>query len=268
MAISIEKGLLAVEDVAWDDTGSGSTFPRKTSSGAFKTFRRVNGSHVPLLTATRAKTLADNSTTPGNTVDAAISAICISITSIGVPDDSTLENSSGTLQVKALGVDTAQLAGDSVDGTKIADDSIDSEHYVDGSIDLQHLAADSVNASKIVDGSVDTAELADGAVETIKIADDNVTYSKLNADGNGNTDTHFIYAAGTHTHSGGVASTSTVFVSSMLSTDLVMVTFKSVAGSIQVRQALPADGQFVVTASGNFVNNDTIMYQVLRAVTT
>ena len=73
-------------------------------------------------------------------------------------DDSTIELSatdgSGAVRVKALGIDTAQLAADAVTGAKIADDSIDSEHFVDGGIDTAHLADDAVTAAKLANTTV------------------------------------------------------------------------------------------------------------------
>ena len=73
-------------------------------------------------------------------------------------DDSTIELSatdgSGAVRVKALGIDTAQLAADAVTGAKIADDSIDSEHFVDGGIDTAHLADDAVTAAKLANTAV------------------------------------------------------------------------------------------------------------------
>ena len=65
-------------------------------------------------------------------------------------DEVTLDSAGGTLlRIKALGVDTAQLALDAVDGTIIEDDSVDSEHYVDGSIDNQHIADDTILEVKL-----------------------------------------------------------------------------------------------------------------------
>jgi len=63
-------------------------------------------------------------------------------------DNQTLEIVNDTVQVQALGIDTAHLANDAVDGSKIADDSIDSEHYVDGSIDTAHLSDGAVTEAK------------------------------------------------------------------------------------------------------------------------
>jgi hypothetical protein len=68
-------------------------------------------------------------------------------------DDTTIEDdgngATAQLRVKALGIDTAQLAADAVDGTKIGDDVINSEHYAAGSIDNEHLSIDSVTQDEI-----------------------------------------------------------------------------------------------------------------------
>jgi len=53
-----------------------------------------------------------------------------------VVDDTTIAQTGRTIGVKALGVDTAQLAADAVDGTKIANDSVGVEH-VTGTVNTQ-----------------------------------------------------------------------------------------------------------------------------------
>ena len=88
-------------------------------------------------------------------------------------------SAAGQINIKAGGIDTAELAADAVTGAKIADDSIDSEHYVDGSIDLAHLAADAVDGTKIADDSIDSEHYVDGSIDTAHIADDQVTAAKL-----------------------------------------------------------------------------------------
>lgn len=135
---------------------------------------------------------------------------------VGAPvDDSTIEISSGALQVKDGGiaaaklassaVTSAKIAADAVTGAKIADDAIDSEHYTDGSIDAAHLASNSVTSVKIANDAVTAAKLADtavtagsytaaditidaqgritaaasGTIATSEIADDAVTAAKL-----------------------------------------------------------------------------------------
>jgi hypothetical protein len=74
-------------------------------------------------------------------------------------DDSTIEVTDGALNVKALGIDTGQLAAgavenaklaaDAVDGTKIADDAVNSEHIASGAVDTGQLAANSVTDAKL-----------------------------------------------------------------------------------------------------------------------
>lgn len=76
-------------------------------------------------------------------------------------DDSTIETSGGSLQVKNLGIDTAQLAADAVDGTKVSDNAIDTEH----------LAADAVDGTKIADNSIDSEHIAAGAIDNEHFSD-------------------------------------------------------------------------------------------------
>jgi len=76
-------------------------------------------------------------------------------------DDSTIElsatNGSGAIRVKALGVDTGQLAADAVTGAKIEDDAVDSEHIADGAIDTAHIGDNQVTAAKLDHVFSDTA---------------------------------------------------------------------------------------------------------------
>ena len=94
-------------------------------------------------------------------------------------DDSTIGIVGDALAVKALGIDTAQLALDAVDGTIIEDDAVDSEHIAAGAIDLEHMSANSVDSNQYVDSSIDTAHIADLQVTNGKIAEDTIAESKL-----------------------------------------------------------------------------------------
>ena len=93
--------------------------------------------------------ITSTTTTEANAVIVASNGVSVKV------DDSSLEGSgqgaSGaeSIRIKALGVDTAELAVDAVTGAKIADDQIDSEHYVDGSIDNQHVADDTLLEVKL-----------------------------------------------------------------------------------------------------------------------
>tara|TARA_R100000664_G_C2718841_1_gene112992 strand:+ start:61 stop:876 length:816 start_codon:yes stop_codon:yes gene_type:complete len=101
--------------------------------------------------------------------------------------------SSGAVQIKDLGVATAELAADAVTGAKLADDAVNSEHITDGSVDLAHMSANSVDSDQYVDGSIDTAHIADNAVTGDKLADSITIASALTVTGdltvNGTTTT-------------------------------------------------------------------------------
>lgn len=89
----------------------------------------------------------DNAMLAGSIADGKLATDYVQVAEV---DEVTLDSAGGTLlRIKALGVDTAQLALDAVDGTIIEDDAVDSEHYVDGSIDNQHIADDTILEAKI-----------------------------------------------------------------------------------------------------------------------
>ena len=77
---------------------------------------------------------------------------------------------SGAVQIKDLGVATAELANDAVTGAKLADDAVNSEHIDAGAIDLAHMSANSVDSDQYVDGSIDTAHIANDAITGDKLA--------------------------------------------------------------------------------------------------
>lgn len=90
-------------------------------------------------------------------------------------DDSTLELSSNTLSIKALGVGTTQLAAGAVTTAKLADDAVTGAKIDALTIATGNIAATAVTSAKLADGAVGTAKLADDAVTTAKIADDQIT---------------------------------------------------------------------------------------------
>ena len=93
--------------------------------------------------------ITSTTTTEANAVIVGANGVSVKV------DDASLEGSgqggagAESLRIKALGVDTAELAVDAVTGAKIADDQIDSEHYIDGSIDNQHIADDTILEVKL-----------------------------------------------------------------------------------------------------------------------
>ena len=90
-------------------------------------------------------------------------------------DDSTLELSSNTLSIKALGVGTTQLAAGAVTTAKLADDAVTGAKIDALTIATGNIAATAVTSAKLATGAVGTAKLADDAVTTAKIADDQIT---------------------------------------------------------------------------------------------
>jgi hypothetical protein len=92
-------------------------------------------------------------------------------------DNSTMEISADTLQVKDLGIVTAKLADDAVDKDKVNADvaGLGLGQNVDGSLETN------VDNSTI-EISADTLQVKDLGIVTAKLADDAVDKDKVNAD--------------------------------------------------------------------------------------
>ena len=90
-------------------------------------------------------------------------------------DGTTLELSSNTLSIKALGVDTTQLAAGAVTTAKIDAAAVTGAKIAALTIATGNIAGTAVTSAKLADGAVGTAKLADDAVTTAKIADDQIT---------------------------------------------------------------------------------------------
>jgi hypothetical protein len=90
-------------------------------------------------------------------------------------DGTTLELSSNTLSIKALGVDTTQLAAGAVTTAKIDNAQVTGAKIAALTIATGNIAATAVTSAKLADGAVGTAKLATDAVTTAKIADDQIT---------------------------------------------------------------------------------------------
>ena len=86
-------------------------------------------------------------------------------------DDSTLELSSNTLSIKALGVGTTQLAAGAVTTAKIGAAQVTGAKIAGLTVATGNIAATAVTSAKLADGAVGTAKLATDAVTTAKIAD-------------------------------------------------------------------------------------------------
>jgi hypothetical protein len=84
-------------------------------------------------------------------------------------DNTTIEETDGALNVKALGIDTGQLAADAVTGAKIAADAVTGAK----------IAADAVTGAKIADNAIDSEHYVDGSIDTAHIANDQVDDTKV-----------------------------------------------------------------------------------------
>ena len=128
MAItSVSKAILGVDDISFDSDGTGKTFVQETSKGTTRANSKVNASHIPVSSTTRANAYADGvtATTKGDTdVDAVLNQLMDHADATGIPDNDTLEVSSNVLQVKALGIDTAELKANAVTTAKILDANV------------------------------------------------------------------------------------------------------------------------------------------------
>lgn len=174
-------------------------------------------------------------------------------------DDSTIELSasdgSGAVRVKALGIDTAQLAADAVDGTKIADDAIDSEHITDGAIDTAHIGDDQVTADKLADTTVSAGSYGSTtAVPTFTVD----AQGRLTAAGEASISTSFDVAADsgtTDTVAGGETLTfeGGLGVSTTVSNNNIKI---DIASGIVSGSTYSSPSQGTVRATINGVNSD------------
>ena len=97
-------------------------------------------------------------------------------------DGSTLELSSNTLSIKALGVGTTQLAAGAVTTAKIGAAQVTGAKIAGLTVATGNIAATAVTSAKLADGAVGTAKLATDAVTTAKIADAQITAALIATD--------------------------------------------------------------------------------------
>lgn len=76
----------------------------------------------------------------------------------------TVNGTTGELQVKDLGIDTAQLAASSVSLAKMQADSVGTAKILDGAVTVAKMGANSVDSDQYVDGSIDHVHLANNAI--------------------------------------------------------------------------------------------------------
>jgi hypothetical protein len=96
-------------------------------------------------------------------------------------DDVSLTVVGDVLQIKALGVDTAELAADAVTSAKILDGTILTGDIAAGAIENANLALASVALGNMTTGSVNSNVIVDGSIAAADIGAGEVSQSKLGA---------------------------------------------------------------------------------------
>jgi hypothetical protein len=192
---TFKKSQIGVEDIHFDSAGSASTANTPTSNGGTRQVRKINASHIPATTATRAKTDAAGTTLDETNVDTILQQLLDDNAAQGIPDGVTLQVVAGVLSILSVG--NAALATDSVDTPQIVDDAVVAAKIVDLAVTAAKLAANAVTTAKITDANVTEAKLATGAVTKDKVADDAVDINSLDMDGSGAAPAMFPVATGT-----------------------------------------------------------------------
>lgn len=160
MTITAKKNKLGVQDLLFDKVGTGASTSVEKSDGNSRLVDHLNAGKLPTTTVTRAKKRASNATSAATDVGGSIDELYDDTNSIGVPDDDTLENSTGTLRIKANGVDTNEVKAEAITTTEIKDATIATGDIALLAIDDTLLKADSVLTVKIIDLAVTTAKIA------------------------------------------------------------------------------------------------------------
>lgn len=96
-----------------------------------------------------------------------------------VVDNSTIEISSNTIQVKAAGITSTQLASSAVVEAKIATGAVTTTKIADEAITTPKLTDGAVTEPKIGNGAVTTTKVGDSAITTAKLTDTAVTRAKM-----------------------------------------------------------------------------------------
>jgi len=265
--MAFEKALLGVEDILRDFEGVSRTSNVRTSTGGARNITGINASHIPVTTTVRNALYADGTSAAAAgdiDVDAILHQILNDLDDLGQPDGTTLENSSGTLQIKDLGVSTAKIADDAVTGPKIPDDTIDSPHYIDGSIDSEHL--NSTNGSEAVTQGVIRA----GAVGTTELADNAANIDKMDMDGSGTAPAAFIVSAVRASLGGGASSETVGGFTGLTAGMMFLATWNINNATVKDIRSVEYNSptQVTLTTSANIVASDVVTIIALKVTST
>lgn len=183
MAITIRKAKLGKQDVLFDDMGTNSSVTVERSDGTYRTVSKINASHVPITSDCRAMKQASGAAVGTTDVDATLIRVLDDLEDLGQPDATTIENSSGSLRIKAGGVSTAKIATGAVTANELASNAVTTLKILDANVTGAKIAGTTITASNLAADAVETAKIKDGAVTTTKITDGTITRGKINWDG-------------------------------------------------------------------------------------
>lgn len=264
MAITtIEFGPRGAEDISWDLNGNDSNFTRKRSDGKFHQLKSVNASDAPTTVALRAKVNADGSVNINKDVDSTLIQVKDDLEDLGQPDEVTLSNVAGVLQINPAGIDGALIQDGTLSGDKITDATIPSSKLT-GDIDGGSLAPN----------SVDEPSIADDAIRNRHIIDDSVGIGQLNMDNTGLTQAAFTVHIQKKTlvPADFAGDTITLLVTpiqgSLVLTDFCFAQFQDVntgGGGRAVYQAYVSNvNEVTIRADGNVAAGDVVAFEVKR----
>jgi hypothetical protein len=283
MAEVFNKHKLGVQDILFDTAGVSDSVQVKKSDGSNRTVSKVNATHIPSTSTLRAKRYQDG-TLVSDTVDISVEAhlnkLLTDISATGKPDETTVElDTSGgagnyKLQVKALGIDSAQLAADSVTNAKIgASAVVGSGSGASGDNVIQ---AATIGSAELGTDSVTTAKITDANVTLAKLADNSVNIDKMTLATGDLTHSHFIVAAGKTAAAAGGETSLTVSPTlqsglTLVSSDQVQATFEVNGGGTAryIESAkFASTTQITIVPDGSLTAGDIISYSIIRATNT
>jgi len=281
MAVTtLKKARLGKEDLYLDTDGTQEVVSVPKSDGTTRLVKKINAVHIPTTTATRAKTDAAGTTLTETDVDSTLQQLLDDNVLQGIPDGTTVEVSSGTLQVKANGIGTTQLAADSVTENELREDAsvdanraVKTDHIKDSAVTTAKINASAVTEAKIGALAVTEGKIGAGAVTTAKLGDDAVTSAKTDMDGSGNGLGFFCIAAGTHSLTGGATTEiKTISISAPQSAvgtgDILIVSPKSgFTQAINLVNATISNTNEITydTETGNIPAGAVVYYAVFKA---
>jgi len=278
MALTVIKDRIGKQDLHFDTDGSGASTQVRTSTGGYREVSKLNASHIPVTTATRAKKYADGSTTPtsaGDTdVDAVLEQVLDDLEDLGQPDSDTLTVAAGVLKVADAKITATQLATDAVETAKIKGANVTNAKLapasgtaaVSGSAGAgtNVIEAASIDYTEIADDAIRNDQINTDAVNNDSIADDAVSLEHLDA---GITFSDMIVETGTYESTAAASDTFSPSTATLASGDLVFITPQDDMAAVAIAGVVINVGSNQVTVhyTGAAAGSETIGWMIVRA---